>query len=420
MALRSEDLRAISSLAEHYRQVRTATLNLCRTLEPEDYAIQSMPCVSPTKWHFAHTTWFFEQFILVPRVSGYGVFDERYEYLFNSYYQTVGKMHPRAERGLLSRPSVEIIRAYREHVDEHMLKLIESESGSELDFLVELGLNHEQQHQELLLTDIKHVFSTNPIKPALIAAEPRKRTQPLKDIEYHDIGGGIRQIGADGQTFCFDNETPEHPEFVAEFRIADRLVTNREFREFIDDGGYRNASLWLADGWAWLQTENIDRPLYWSEDLDMEFTLSGLQQIDPDAPVCHVGFYEADAYARWANARLPTEPEWEVVADRLTQGNFVENGLLHPQPLADDAAPGIQQVFGDVWEWTSSAYGPYPGFKPLRGSLGEYNGKFMCNQMVCRGGSCVTPVHHIRATYRNFFYPQDRWQFFGIRLARDI
>jgi ergothioneine biosynthesis protein EgtB len=329
-------------------------------------------------------------------------------------------MHPRAERGLLSRPTVEKIRAYRNYVDEHMLQQIKSESDSEFDFLVELGLNHEQQHQELLLTDIKHVFWVNPIKPGLIAADIRPRTKPMPEIEFHEIPGGIKQIGADGEAFCFDNETPIHPEFVAEFKFANRLVTNREFREFVDDGGYLNSALWLADGWNWLHAEKVDRPLYWHADKDNEFTLSGMQGLDPDAPVCHVSFYEADAYARWAGARLPTEAEWEVVADRLVEGNFVENGLLHPQPLADDAAPGIQQLFGDVWEWTASSYAPYAGFKPLRGSLGEYNGKFMCNQMVCRGGSCATPVHHIRSTYRNFFYPQDRWQFLGIRLAKDV
>ena len=420
MALRSEDLRTISSLADYYRRVRTATLDLCRTLEPEDYTIQSMPSVSPTKWHFAHTTWFFEQFILVPRNPDYVVFDDHYDYLFNSYYHTKGEMHPRAERGLLSRPTVAATRAYRKYVDEHMLQLIGAETESEFEFLVELGLHHEQQHQELLLTDIKHVFSVNPLKPVFIAAEKRHRTKSMPEIAFHEFSGGIKQIGADGETFCFDNETPSHPVFVNQFQFADRLVTNREFHKFINDHGYRESSLWLADGWHWLQTENIERPLYWSKDLDTEFTLSGIQDIDPDAPVCHVSFFEADAYARWADARLPTEAEWEVVADRLIQGNFVENGLLHPQPLADDSTPGIQQLFGDVWEWTGSAYAPYPGFQPLKGSLGEYNGKFMCNQMVCRGGSCATSAHHIRLTYRNFFYPEDRWQFLGIRLARDL
>jgi ergothioneine biosynthesis protein EgtB len=390
MALRSEDLRAISSLADYYRRVRAATLDLCRTLEPEDFAIQSMPNVSPTKWHFAHTTWFFEQFILVPRNPDYVVFDDQYDYLFNSYYHTKGQMHPRAARGLLSRPTVETIRAYREYVDARMLELISVENSPEFEFLVELGLNHEQQHQELLLTDIKHVFSVNPIKPVFISAEKRQRTKPMPEIAFHEFSGGVKQIGADGETFCFDNETPSHPVFVNQFQFADRLITNREFHGFIDAGGYRESSLWLADGWDWLQTEKIERPLYWSEDLETEFTLSGEQDIDPDAPVCHVSFFEADAYARWADARLPTEAEWEVVADRLIQGNFVDNGLLHPQPLAEDSPPGIQQLFGDVWEWTGSAYAPYPGFQPLQGSLGEYNGKFMCNQMVCNPGASHT------------------------------
>ena len=420
MALRSEDLRTIGSLADHYRRVRTATVDLCRTLEPEDYAIQSMPSASPTKWHFAHTTWFFEQFILVPRLAGYAVFDEQYDYLFNSYYYTKGEMHPRAERGLLSRPTVDTIKAYRDYVDEHMLQLIGDEHEPDFEFRVELGLNHEQQHQELLLTDIKHVFSLNPLKPNFISAEKRHRTTALPPMSFHEFSGGIKQIGAEGETFCFDNETPSHPVFVDQFQIADRLVTNSEFQKFMDEDGYRKSALWLADGWQWLQTDGIDRPLYWADNLEREFTLSGMQDIDPNAPVCHVSFYEADAYARWSGARLPTEAEWEVVADRLIQGNFVENGLLHPQPLADDAAEGIHQLFGDAWEWTASAYAPYPGFQPLKGSLGEYNGKFMCNQMICRGGSCATPAQHIRATYRNFFYPHDRWQFLGIRLAKDL
>ena len=260
MALRSEDLRTISSLADYYRRVRAATLDLCRTLEPEDYTIQSMPNVSPTKWHFAHTTWFFEQFILVPRNPDYLVFNDQYDYLFNSYYHTKGKMHPRADRGLLSRPTVAAIRAYRKYVDEHMLQLIDAENTPEFEFLVELGLNHEQPHQELLLTDIKHVFSVNPIKPVFIAAEKRHRTRPMPDIEFHEFSGGIKQIGTDGEAFCFDNETPSHPVFVHQFQFADRLVTNREFREFVNDGGYEESSLWLADGWNWLQSGDINRP----------------------------------------------------------------------------------------------------------------------------------------------------------------
>jgi len=426
MALRSDDFDSIAPLAERYLRVRRSSLNLCRTLEPEDFVVQSMPSVSPAKWHLAHTTWFYEQFILVPNIPGYVVFDDQFHYLFNSYYNTKGSMHPRAIRGLLSRPGVAAIKAYRDYVDDSMLQLMRNNDDPQITSLVVLGLNHEQQHQELMLTDIKHVFSVNPLKPALFEIESRRRETALPDIGFRTLSGDLVEIGADGESFCFDNETPRHEVFIKDFQLANRLVTNSEFEAFIDAGGYREPTLWLSDGWSWLESKNIDRPLYWSDDRSAEFTLGGMLDIDPDAPVSHVSFYEADAYARWAGARLPTEPEWETAAASAKstrrnsdQENFAESGFFHPQPMVDDAATTLNQIFGDTWEWTASAYAPYPGFRPLDGSLGEYNGKFMCNQLVCRGGSCVTPADHIRLTYRNFFYPDDRWQFFGIRLARD-
>jgi len=427
MALRSDDFASIAPLAERYLRVRRSSLNLCRTLEPEDFVVQSMPSVSPTKWHLAHTTWFFEQFILVANIPDYVVFDDRFHYLFNSYYNTKGRMHPRAIRGLLSRPGVATIKAYREYVDDYMLRLMKNNHDQDLEYLVVLGLNHEQQHQELMLTDIKHVFSINPFQPALLDIESRRRAAPLPDVGFSSFAGGMVRIGADRESFCFDNETPRHEVFLKEFQLADRLVTNAEFAAFIDDNGYGESTLWLSDGSTWLESEGIDRPLYWSDDRTTEFTLGGLRDIDPDAPVSHISFYEADAYARWAGARLPIEAEWETAAKTINStqrnsnhGNFLESGFHHPQPVADDSVTGLAQIFGDTWEWTASPYMSYPGFRPLNGSLGEYNGKFMCNQMVCRGGSCVTPVDHIRSTYRNFFYPHERWQFFGIRLARDI
>ena len=408
----------LPGLAAVYREVRDRSLALCRTLETEDYVVQSMPSVSPVKWHLAHTTWFFERFVLTPLAPGYEVLDPAYDYLFNSYYQTVGRMHPRPERGLLSRPTVEQVRAYRRHVDKHVLELLAEREDAQLGFLVELGLNHEEQHQELMLTDIKHVFSVNPLKPRLVDAQVPRRSQQLPPLEFVSVEGGLREIGAPGDGFCFDNETPRHRVWLDDFALANRLVTNREYREFITDRGYEQSHLWLSDGWVFVNEQDIRRPLYWDEALEREYTLSGMRELDPDAPVSHVSLYEADAFARWAGARLPTEAEWEVaVADAAVTGNLLDSGLLHPQPLAGEP-DGIAQLFGDTWEWTASAYAPYPGFAPLAGSLGEYNGKFMCNQMVCRGGSCVTPPGHVRASYRNFFYPGERWQFFGIRLAR--
>jgi len=407
--------------AERFRSVRQSTVALCRTLKPEDHVVQSMPSASPTKWHLAHTTWFFEAFVLSRCCDDYRVFHADYDFLFNSYYYTHGRMHARAQRGLLSRPTVAEILAYRDFIDQAVLELLTRDCDPEADFLIELGLNHEQQHQELMLTDIKHVFSVSPLQPAFLDSVIPASSRSAGDLVFIDYPGGTHRIGSTGEDFCFDNETPRHTVLLHDYQLANRTVTNREYRSFIDAGGYRKNELWLADGWAWLQSEGIDRPMYWSKDLESEFTLGGVQAINPDAPVTHVSFYEAAAFAQFAGARLPTEAEWESAATLPVDGHFMDRGVFHPQAAGDGiAAKDIKQMFGDVWEWTASPYAAYPGFRPLAGSLGEYNGKFMCNQMVCRGGSCVTPAGHVRASYRNFFYPHERWQFFGIRLARDL
>jgi ergothioneine biosynthesis protein EgtB len=412
-----------ATLTEKYVEVREASLSLCRPLTPEDCVIQTIPEVSPTKWHLAHVTWFFERFCLLAYGNDYRPYDERFDYLFNSYYYSIGHMHNRNQRGLLSRPPLDEILDYRAHVDDALLALLAAHpENADLAFAVTLGLQHEQQHQELLLTDIKHVFFVNPLNP--IYADPRAYAAsadvPLKFVA---CPSGRRAIGSDGVEFCFDNETPRHDTLVGDYALANRLVTNGDYREFIDEGGYQESLLWLADGWARVRNDDWSRPMYWSEDLESEFTLGGWQPIDPASPVCHVSFYEADAFARWAGARLPSESEWELAASTTRiVGNTLDRGQRHPRPLAaDDAADGaVFQLWGDAWEWTASAYAPYPRFKPLAGSLGEYNGKFMANQMVVRGGSCATWASHLRATYRSFFYPHDRWQFLGLRLAKDL
>jgi ergothioneine biosynthesis protein EgtB len=407
------------TLAAEYERIRSASIGLAAQLSPEDQVVQSMPEVSPTKWHLAHVTWFFERFCLRGHAPDYSPLDDRYDHLFNSYYYTVGEMHRRPQRGLLSRPTVAEIHAYREHVDHAMLALIARHVGDEeFEFLVRLGLNHEQQHQELLLTDIKHVFSVNPIGPVYRHADPQPATTAMP-MRFVDRPGGIFEIGAEAARFCFDNETPRHRVLVDEHSIGNRLVTNGEYRQFIDDGAYAEPKLWLSDGWATIRERGWNRPLYWSDDDEREFTLAGWQPIDAGAPVSHVSFYEADAFARWAGARLPTEIEWELAAtESEIDGNLLDTGRLHPAALAAGEPSALHQLFGDVWEWTASSYAPYPDFEPLAGSLGEYNGKFMCNQMVVRGGSCATWRDHLRATYRSFFYPRDRWQFLGFRLAR--
>ncbi len=419
------DAGTTSLLRHNFERVRATTLRVCEPLETEDFVVQSMPDTSPTKWHLAHTSWFFEQFILKTQVRNYSSPFARYEYLFNSYYQSLGPMHARPQRGLLTRPTVTEVMQYRAHVDAAMRALLASrDDDAQLATLTTLGLHHEQQHQELLLTDAKHLLSCNPQQPAY--REPRAPAQrgTLTPMRFYTFDGGIDEIGASAEGFAFDNERPRHRVLLTPFALANRLVTNGEYIEFIRDGGYQRAEMWLADGWTTVMSEGWTRPLYWSEQLDSEFTLHGDQPLDPAAPVCHVSYYEADAFARWAGARLPTEAEWEIAAAQLPiRGNFLENDALHPCPAADPGSHDesqLRQVFGDVWEWTASPYVAYPGYRPPSGAIGEYNGKFMCNQWVLRGGSCVTPSTHIRASYRNFFYPHQRWQFTGVRLARNV
>ena len=416
-ALQSVAQNSVELLPDRYKRIRATMLSLCADLQPEDTVVQSMSDVSPTKWHLAHTTWFFEHFVLEPHLPGFRRFDEQFHFLFNSYYYSVGQMHLRAQRGLLSRPTLQEVVSYRAHVDEAVDRLLAERSGdAAVADLITLGLNHEQQHQELLLTDIKHVLSCSPLLPTANNRLRKPTSTTPSELSFTNGYGGIHQVGTTGEGFCFDNETPRHDALLHEHRIADRLITNSEYREFIRDGGYEDSNLWLSDGWATIADRSWNRPLYWNEDHSSEFTLGGQRDIDDGAPVCHVSFYEADAFARWAGARLPTEFEWEVAANEVpVDGNLMDANYL--QPVA--ASHNANQFFGDVWEWTSSAYSPYPGFVPLAGSLGEYNGKFMCNQMTVRGGSCVTAADHIRASYRSFFYPDARWQFLGIRLAKD-
>ncbi|HEV8553786.1 MAG TPA: ergothioneine biosynthesis protein EgtB [Casimicrobiaceae bacterium] len=410
-----------SALAPRYRAIRAATEALAAPLSPEDCAIQSMPDASPVKWHLAHTSWFFETFVLEPHVPGYRVYDAAFRVLFNSYYNAVGDKHPRPQRGLLSRPSLDAVRAYRAHVDAAMAALFaRTEPSSRLSGLIELGLNHEQQHQELILTDVKHMLSCNPLKPAYVPARVVDDPASVAPLDWIAFDEGLIEIGHDGAGFAFDNETPRHRQYLEGFALASRPVTNAEYAAFIADGGYRHAELWLSEGWDWLNANGIAAPLYWEDGSGgaRQFTLQGMLPLEGDAPVCHVSLFEADAYARWAGARLPTEAEWELAAASTpVEGRFAEDGALRPRP-ARRVAP-LAQLFGDVWEWTRSAYAPYPGFSPAAGAIGEYNGKFMCNQYVLRGGSCTTPRSHIRATYRNFFPAAARWQFSGIRLARD-
>ena len=412
-----------STLSTRYRDVRATTEGLVEPLAAEDCVVQSMPDVSPTKWHLAHVTWFFETFVLEPHLPGYRSPAPEFTYLFNSYYNSVGRPYPRPRRGLLSRPTVDEVRAYRAHVDEQIGLLLDSEASVDDDVadLVEVGLNHEQQHQELLLMDIKHVLSCNPLHPAYRQRATWPRDTSTGELGWRSYPSGVRRIGHDGPGFCYDNEAPRHEVFVRPFELASRLVTNGELREFIADGGYRRPELWLADGWSRAEEEGWTAPLYWvrREGEWHEFSLAGLRPLDPGAPVCHVSYYEAAAFAAWVGARLPTEAEWEVAAaEQPVEGNFLERGLLHPRG-SGAAGPGPHQLYGDLWEWTGSAYAAYPGFRAAGGAIAEYNGKFMCNQQVLRGGACVTPRSHVRPTYRNFFYPHCRWCFSGIRLARD-
>jgi ergothioneine biosynthesis protein EgtB len=411
---------------EQYQAVRRFTEQLCEPLVAEDCVIQSMPDVSPTKWHLAHVTWFWETFLLAPVLPGYMPFHPQYAYLFNSYYNSLGKRHARPQRGLLSRPTVEEVYLYRRYVDQRvvdLLRQVDERQLAELVPIIMIGLNHEQQHQELIITDIKHVLSLNPLHPAYLEREytPATDSVPMEWVTYPE---GVDWIGHDGEGFCFDNEEPRHRTFLSAFQLASRLVTNGEYLEFIKDGGYTNPLLWLSDGWYTVQQEGWEAPLYWEkrDDCWWMMTLHGFCEVDPTEPVCHVSYYEADAYAHWANARLATEAEWEIAShDVPIAGNFAEAGCYHPAAL-DSSVSGEKpfQMYGDVWEWTRSAYLPYPGYKPAPGAVGEYNGKFMCNQFVLRGGSCATSRSHIRPTYRNFFPPHARWQFAGIRLAQEV
>ncbi len=413
-----------SELAADYRSVRATTEALAAPLTPEDAQVQSMPDASPTKWHLGHTSWFFETFALVPSLPGYRPFHSDYGYLFNSYYETLGERQARPQRGVLSRPSLEEVRAYRRYVDDNMRELLGG-VDAQLRARLELGLAHEEQHQELLLTDIQHAFSLNVLRPAYSTrtAVPAGEAPPLRWLVYE---GGVYPVGADGtRGFAFDHEGPRHRVFVEPFQLGSRLVTQGEYLAFLEDGGYRRPELWLSDGWAAVQAERWSAPLYWEqrEGAWWRFSLGGMRPLALDAPVCHVSYYEADAYARWANARLPTEAEWEVAAAGVpVEGNLLESGALRPLPAVADPDDEERplQLFGDAWEWTQSAYAPYPGFRPSEGALGEYNGKFMCSQLVLRGGSCATPRRHLRASYRNFFPPLARWQFSGLRLARPL
>ena len=413
-------LTADAGWAEQYLQVRRQTEAICAPLTSDDQMVQSTPEASPAKWHQAHTTWFFETFLLTPHLADYRPYDTRFRWLFNSYYKQLGAHPLRGLRGTFSRPTLDEIVTYRGHVDEQMQRWLHSDALEDpaLVALLQLGLNHEQQHQELILADIKHAFWSNPLQPGYVnrpLAESRNRSPELRWVEFP---GGTCDVGYAGLGFSFDNEGPPHQVLLQPFRLASRLVTNGEYLAFMEDGGYRRPELWLSDGWDTVQANRWDAPLYWEPDghIWTNFTLSGRRQVRPDEPVCHVSYYEADAFARWADARLPLESEWETAASGVpVAGNLLESGRYQPAPPEIDGA--MIQVFGDVWEWTASPYMPYPGYRPAGGALGEYNGKFMCKQMVLRGGSCATPRSHIRSTYRNFFSPPMRWQFMGIRLA---
>jgi len=408
-------LQVATELSERYERVRGCSIALTAGLSAEDMQIQSMPDASPGKWNLAHTTWFFEQFVLGLE-SSYRPYNTNWHYLFNSYYQSVGPMHARPQRGLLSRPALADVLAYRQHVDDALQELLTGDIPAAILATIELGLQHEQQHQELLLADIQHALSCNPLKPAYSTAIDAPSTTSVS-MTFIPGSDGLVHIGHVGDGFAFDNEGPRHRVWLEPHALANRPVSNAEYASFIHDGGYREPTLWLSEGWATVQREQWQRPMYWQDDLASAFTLHGVRPLDPHAPVCHLSYYEADAFARWAGARLPTEAEWESAAERLpVDGNLLDRAPKLPRAFGGD---GLLQMYGDVWEWTSSAYSSYPGFKPLPGALGEYNGKFMSGQMVLRGGSLATPRDHIRSSYRNFFPPDARWQFMGLRLAQD-
>ncbi|MFQ5424036.1 MAG: ergothioneine biosynthesis protein EgtB [Phycisphaerae bacterium] len=417
---------ASTILRVRYEVVRRATEALCEPLTVEDHVVQTLYEVSPTKWHLAHTSWFFETFVLCEHTPDYRPLNSRYRDLFNSYYKAVGPAHSRGRRGVLSRPTLEEVYRYRRHVDAHMMQFLERQGGplsEDLAALITLGLHHEQQHQELILTDIKHVFACNPLRPAYRAIAASRADAP-PPLAWQAFPAGVQEIGHDGDGFAFDCEAPRHSVYLGAFRLATRPVTNGEFVAFIEDGGYGRPALWLSDGWDAVQSEAWSAPLYWErrDGRWWTMTLGGMQRLNEAEPVCHVSYFEADAYARWSGARLPSEAEWEIVARTVPmEGNFLETDHLHPVPgRLDKGGSGSAKLFGDVWEWTASPFAAYPGYRLPAGALGEYNGKFMCNQMVLRGGSCLTPRSHTRPTYRNFFPPQARWQVTGLRLAQEI
>ena len=414
-----------SGLAKRFQSVRAFTLKLCEPLKTEDFVIQSMPDASPAKWHLAHTTWFFETFALAPFFPGYKSPNPEYNFLFNSYYNTIGPFHPRSQRGMLSRPTVREILKYRSEIDfkiAELLDLCDEQLFEKIRPILTLGIHHEQQHQELILTDIKHLLSQNPSRPVYKSRDFAK-AHTVAPLKWTEFDGGIYALGHEGAGFSFDNEQPRHRVLLESFSIASRPVTNGEYLEFILDSGYQRHNLWLSQGWSIVQERGWIAPLYWEKSSDswQQMSMAGMHKIKPDDPVCHVSLFEADAFARWRGARLPSEQEWEIAAEGMpVSGNFAEEEVFHPQssPTHDGGAK-LTQMFGDVWEWTQSPYSPYPGYRTPVGAIGEYNGKFMCNQFVLRGGSCATPQSHIRSTYRNFFPADARWQFMGIRLARE-
>ncbi|HET7754188.1 MAG TPA: ergothioneine biosynthesis protein EgtB [Anaeromyxobacteraceae bacterium] len=419
-AARESGPAASEERARAFAEVRRATEALAAPLSAEDQQVQSMPDASPVKWHLAHTTWFFENFVLLPNEPGFAPFDPSFGYLFNSYYEAVGPRHPRPLRGLLTRPSLGEVMEWRADVDRRVNALIDGGGLPDVAAgVLELGLNHEQQHQELVLTDAKHLLSQNPLRPAYRPGAAQASGRGAPPLRWLDGPGGLVEVGHDGAGFAFDNEGPRHRVWLEPFQLASRLVTCGEYLAFMQDGGYRRSDLWLYAGWAAIREHGWDAPLYWErrDGAWSLFTLGGSRSLDPAEPVCHVSYFEADAYARWAGARLPTEDEWEVVAaPAAADGTTADDERFHPA-VAGPAE--LAQCAGDAWQWTRSAYAPYPGYAPAAGALGEYNGKFMCGQMVLRGASCATPRGHARPTYRNFFHPPDRWQFSGIRLARD-